>query len=269
MPFIPRKLNTKNSNLDWINLIAGLHDLQCDCTEPLKHTIEEIHKQEPSLQPSKCLTTEKATTEDDGFGTRRPRGPFRRRWWRRRRNYRRYYGVRRKRKLPFLKLIQWQPQYIRKLRVCGTLPLYITTNARVANNLTLYKDTIAPHYVPSMGGFSITQITLQALYQQFYKGRAWWTQSTNDFPLIRYLYCNMYLYRAESSDYMITFHNCYPMKASLEAYQATQPSMMLIHPHRHIMRCKKHNYIKKPYRKIKIHPPAQLKNQWFFLKRYS
>nr|UGV38060.1 MAG: ORF1 [TTV-like mini virus] len=200
------------------------------------------------------------------FWTRRPRGPFRRRWWRRRRNYRRYYGVRRKRKLPFLKLIQWQPQYIRKLRVSGTLPLYITTNARVANNMTLYKDTIAPHYVPSMGGFSITQITLQALYQQFYKGRAWWTQSTNDFPLIRYLYCNMYLYRAESSDYMITFHNCYPMKASLEAYQATQPSMMLIHPHRHIMRCKKHNYIKKPYKKIKIHPPAQLKNQWFFQK---
>lgn len=68
MPFVPRKLNTKNSNLDWINLIAGLHDLQCDCSEPLKHTIEEIYKQEPSLDPSKCLTTEKATTEDDGFG---------------------------------------------------------------------------------------------------------------------------------------------------------------------------------------------------------
>lgn len=200
------------------------------------------------------------------FWSRRPRRPFRRRRYRYRR-YRkpRYYGVR-KRKLPFLYLRQWQPQYIHKLRITGTLPLYITTNARVANNLTLYKDTIAPHYVPSMGGFSITQITLQALYQQFTKARAWWTTSTDDFPLIRYTGCNIYLYRAESSDYIITFHNCYPMKITLEGYQATQPSMMLIHPHRKIMRCKKHNYIKKPYKKLHIKPPAQMTNKWFFQK---
>lgn len=30
------------------------------------------------------------------------------------------------------------------------------------------------------------------------------------------------------------------------------------------MRCKRHNPIKKPYKKKKIHPPAQMSNKWFF-----
>lgn len=197
--------------------------------------------------------------------TWRSRGPFRRRYWRKpRRRY--YYRSVRKRKLPFLYLKQWQPQYIRKLTISGTLPLYLTTHSRLSHNATLYLETIAPHYLPSNGGFTITQITLNGLYKLFSQARAWWTQGNADFPLIRYTGCTITLYRAESSDYVFTTHNCYPMKASIEAYQSTQPSLMLLQKGRKIIRCKSKNYLKKPYKKLHIHPPAQLKNQWFFQK---
>nr|UGV36483.1 MAG: ORF1 [TTV-like mini virus]UGV37416.1 MAG: ORF1 [TTV-like mini virus]UGV38488.1 MAG: ORF1 [TTV-like mini virus] len=201
------------------------------------------------------------------FWTRRPRRPFRRRFWRRptrRRNY--FYGVRKKQKLPYLYLRQWQPTYIHNLRITGTIPLYATTHARVANNATIYKDTIAPHFVPSLGGFSITSFTLNGLYQQFKKARAWWTTGNRDFPLIRYLYCKIYLYRSNSSDYIFSVHNCYPMKAPLEAYQACQPSIMMITKGRKVIRCKTNNFRAKPYKVLKVHPPAQFKNNWFFQK---
>lgn len=67
--FVPRKLNTKNSNLDWINCICQIHDLQCDCGKPLIHTIQEIKKQEPSIDLKQCLGGgEDPTKEEDVIG---------------------------------------------------------------------------------------------------------------------------------------------------------------------------------------------------------
>nr|UGV42235.1 MAG: ORF1 [TTV-like mini virus] len=193
---------------------------------------------------------------------RRPRGLFRRRLWRTKR--RRRYPVRRK--LPFLRLKQWQPRYINKLKVTVTVPLYATTKDRINHNSTLYLDEIAPHNVPSLGGFSINVFTLNTLYELFLQGRAWWSHSNNDKPLIRFTGTKILLYRAESSDYVFKYFNCYPMVVSMEAYNSTQPTFMTLSKNHLIMRCKKHNYIKKPYHKIKVHPPAQLTNKWFFQK---
>nr|UGV36565.1 MAG: ORF1 [TTV-like mini virus]UGV42406.1 MAG: ORF1 [TTV-like mini virus] len=200
------------------------------------------------------------------YWTRRPRGPFRRRVWRRRRRRNYFSGVRKKQKLLYLPLKQWQPQYIRKLTVSCTLPLFITTHSRVGNNMTPYLETIAPHFVPSFGGFSVNQMTLNSLYALFTKGRAWWSQSTEDYPLIRFLGTKVQLFRADNFDYIVCIHNCYPMRSTLETFQACQPSMMLIQKGRKLIRCKKSNNFKKPYKKFFVHPPAQFKNQWFFQK---
>nr|UGV36690.1 MAG: ORF1 [TTV-like mini virus] len=197
---------------------------------------------------------------------RRSRGLFRRRLWRKR--WRRHrYRVRRK--LPFLTLKEWQPKRIQKLKITGTLPLYATTSERVANNMRLYEDEISPHFVPSLGGFSITQFTLKALYQLFQRGRAWWTQSNTDLPLIRYTGCTMKFYRAESSDYIVLYHNCFPMIPNLDTYNSTQPTIMQLNNKHKILRCKKHNYIKKPYTKVHIKPPSQMTNKWFFQKELA
>lgn len=65
------KILTPNNKLDWINLIASVHNLVCSCNRPLAHTIEEILIQEPQLKihiPERCLTgttTEPGTAVDD------------------------------------------------------------------------------------------------------------------------------------------------------------------------------------------------------------
>lgn len=68
----PPTTSLSNKKYDWINLIVGIHNLQCGCDDPLKHTVEEIHNQEPSLKPQipKWLTTgnDPGAPDDDGFG---------------------------------------------------------------------------------------------------------------------------------------------------------------------------------------------------------
>nr|UGV35018.1 MAG: ORF1 [TTV-like mini virus] len=209
---------------------------------------------------------------------RRPR-PWRRRLWRRRlrpsirgRFYRRRYRKRfykrrvRKRKLKFLHLKEWQPSRIRKLKIKGTLPTYITTKDRVTNNLRLYEDEFAPHLVPSMGGFSITTFTLGALYELFQKGRCWWTHSNDELPLIRYTGCQMKLFRSEKSDAIYTYFNCLPMNVTVETYNSTQPVIMQLSKNRKIVRCKQANYSKKPYVKLRIKPPAPFESRWYTQK---
>nr|UGV36576.1 MAG: ORF1 [TTV-like mini virus] len=195
--------------------------------------------------------------------------PFvRRRLWRRRRRHQ--YRVRRPRKkLPYLRLKEWQPQFIRKMKVICILPLFITTHSRLSHCMNLYINSVAPQYLPSNGGFSVTKITLQGLYELFQKGRAWWTQSNDDYPLIRYTGCQIKLYKAESSDYTFVYHNCLPMNATLQTFQSCQPNMLQLNKRHITMRCKKWNPYKRPYKKIKIHPPAQYQNKWYFQQQFA
>lgn len=198
---------------------------------------------------------------------RRFRPPFRRRLWRRRKRPYRYRV--RKRKLPFLHLKEWQPRFIDRLKITGLIPLYITTSDRIANNLRLYEDEIAPHGVPSLGGFSVTVFTLRSLFQLFQKGRAWWTRSNNELPLIRYTGCTFKFFRPEASDAIVTWHNCFPMIPNIDTYNSTQPTIMQLSRYHKLLRCKKHNNIKKPYQKIKVKPPSQMTNKWFFQKELA
>lgn len=199
---------------------------------------------------------------------RRPFRPFRRRLWRKRRRHRRY-RVRKLRKLKFLHLKQWQPRRIVKLKCKGTIPLYITTNDRISFDLRLYENEITPHYVPGLGGYSITNFSLSALYQLHRQGRCFWTHSNNDLPFIRYTGCTMYFYRAESSDYIINYHNCSDLTPNMLTFNSAQPSIMQLNNRHKIIRCKSKNYSKKPYTKIKIKPPSQLTNQWFLQKDFA
>lgn len=77
--YIPKKYNTKSTQIDWVNSLVHIHDLQCACNDPLEHTTATIFRQEPNLRFNKeekqliekCLTTgEKDTTPiaEDAFG---------------------------------------------------------------------------------------------------------------------------------------------------------------------------------------------------------
>lgn len=132
--------------------------------------------------------------------------------------------------------------------------------------MRLFEDVFAPHLVPSLGGFSITTFSLSAFFQLFLKGRCWWSHSNTEWPYIRYTGCRLTFYRSDSSDYIIKYHRCPPMTPTLETYNATQPAIMQLGKHHKIITCKKHNNHKKPYKKLKLKPPATLQNKWYFQK---
>lgn len=135
--------------------------------------------------------------------------------------------------------------------------------------MRLYEDVVAPHYVPSLGGFSITTFSLSAFYQLFQRGRCWWTQSNNELQLIRYTGASLKLFRAESSDYIMTYHLCPQMEPTIETYNATHPIIQLLNRNHRILKCKKHNYRGKPYTRIKVKPPSEYTNQWFFQQDFA
>lgn len=59
--YIPPNYSKKQLNLQNVNAYVHIHDLTCHCKQPLKHIIEQITTQEPTLK--KWLAT---TTAEDG-----------------------------------------------------------------------------------------------------------------------------------------------------------------------------------------------------------
>nr|UGV36520.1 MAG: ORF1 [TTV-like mini virus] len=191
---------------------------------------------------------------------RRPRRAFQRRLWRRR-----HYRVRRK-KLKFIRPKQWQPYCVRKLKIRGYYPLFMTTNERTTNNLNIYLESTAPHDVPGGGGFQIANWSLETLYKEHLVLRNWWTTSNDNLPLVRYSGCKIKLYRSTSADYMFYYNNNYPMKSNLTMYQSCNPAIMMLNKHTIYMPCKQHNRNKKPYKTVRIRPPSLMESKWYFQK---
>nr|UGV39539.1 MAG: ORF1 [TTV-like mini virus] len=198
------------------------------------------------------------------YWRRRPRRFIRHRYWRRKRYYKRRYGVRKKRKLKSIILRQFQPQHIRKLKCKGTIPLFVTTSETVSRNFAMYWYEISPQFVPGGGGFSIINFKLTAFYQLFKKILCYWTQSNNTLPLIKYTGCTIKLYTSEHTDYIATYHNCLPMKPTLDTYNSTHPQMQKLNNRHMIIRCRQNRPNRKPYRKIKLRPPSQFTQKWYF-----
>nr|UGV37762.1 MAG: ORF1 [TTV-like mini virus] len=195
---------------------------------------------------------------------RRPR-----RYWKTRRYYRyRYRNAVRKRhrKLPYLRLKEWQPPYIEKLKIKGQIPLFITTSERIVNNFSMYWYENVPHLVPGGGGFSIINFSLSAFYQLFEKCQCYWTRSNNEKPLIRFTGATIKLFRSEHADYISTFHSCYPLEPTLDTYNSTHPAILTLNKRHKIVPCRQNRHYRKPYKRFKIRPPAPLQSKWFFQK---
>lgn len=77
--YIPTKDTERQKKLKWTNGIVTLHDIYCDCCNPITHTIVELFAREPVQQFSapekqlieKCLSGEDRTAithEEDIVG---------------------------------------------------------------------------------------------------------------------------------------------------------------------------------------------------------
>lgn len=143
-------------------------------------------------------------------------------------------------------------------------PLFLTTTDRISHNLIQVIDSTAPHKSPGGGGFSIMQFSMQGLYELFLKSQNWWTKSNCDLPLVRFNGVTLKFYRTEHVDYIVTIQQCYPMCCNDIMFMSTQPSIMLMTRGSIKIPCKHNSNNKKPYKRVRVSPPAQMLTRWYF-----
>nr|UGV33956.1 MAG: ORF1 [TTV-like mini virus] len=202
------------------------------------------------------------------YTRRRWRTRFRYRPWRSRRFIRRRWKRRPRRypvrKLKKLKLIQWQPRCIRKCKIIGHMPLLALTDKRHGHNYDLYEFSLVPPKIPSGGDFSIKNFTLNTLFSEHQYCRNKWTRTNTDLPLCRFLGCKFIFYQAQRMDYIVTYDIQLPLRSNLDMYQTMQPSMHGLLQNKLIIPSRETYPKKRPYYKLKIRPPTQLQNKWYF-----
>lgn len=195
---------------------------------------------------------------------RRPR-PLIRRRFRRRRTVRRFrHFFRSKRKLNKIPIRQWQPKAIRKCKIKGDLCLLTCGRGRSNHNFTLTSESYAPIQEPNGGGWSIMQLTLRALWDEFVHFRNWWTKSNQGLPLMRFLGGKFTFYRSEQTDYIVTITTCPPFEVTQETYLNTQPIRHLMNKHHILVPRLDRPWTKKPYVKKRFKPPSTYSNKWYF-----
>nr|UGV38597.1 MAG: ORF1 [TTV-like mini virus] len=195
---------------------------------------------------------------------RGPRKTFRRRrFWRRKWVRRKNFF---KRKLLKLRLTQWQPKCIRKCKIIGLLCLFQTNEHRISNNFDMYETSWVPERLPGGGGWGLKNFSLNALFDEHSHLHNIWTRTNNDLSLVRYTGAQLTLFQSEDIDYVFTYSNQLPLVSNLDMYHSMQPSIHMM-THNHItIPSKRTRKWRKPYKKIKIKPPTQLINKWYFQK---
>lgn len=128
----------------------------------------------------------------------------------------------------------------------------------------MYENSIVPEHWPGGGGFAVVKYSLETLYDMFLKCRNWWTSSNQDLPLCRYLGCSIRFYQCDNVDYVIKIQRELPARSNKLTYPSCQPNVMLMSKQKLIVPSRKNEKRRKPYKKVFIKPPPQLKTDWYF-----
>lgn len=194
------------------------------------------------------------------FRRRRPKTTIRRRkrFWVRKNKF---FKKTKKRKTLILK--QWQPELIRNTKIKGLFTVFACSQGRGSNNFIQFRDSFTPEFQPGGGGWSIIVFNLGAFFQEFERLKNVWTVSNINLPLVRYLYCKLKLYRSDNVDYVVHYNRNFPMSDNEYKHADACPLRMLSRRHKVIVASRQNNN-KKPYVSLKIKPPRQLINKWFF-----
>nr|UGV39601.1 MAG: ORF1 [TTV-like mini virus] len=215
---------------------------------------------------------------------------YRRRWnqrrkWRRRRLWRRNrktfrtrsrrrrYRVRKrkffKKKLKKLTLKQYQPSSIRRCKIKGLECIIQCNVKKISFNFQMYESSIVPNHLPGGGGMCIKTFSLDALYEAHQHCRNYWTHTNTHYPLCRYLGCKIRCYQSQTMDWVIKFINQFPMVATVDTYSETQPSILMMSKYSKKIPSKITKTRKRPYITVRMRPPAQMQNKWFFMHDIS
>lgn len=130
--------------------------------------------------------------------------------------------------------------------------------------MTLYENSFVPQHLPGGGGFSIMKFSLNTLYQQHNYVRNWWTASNKELPLVKYSGCKITLYQSDTIDYIFRYQNTFPFTATNLMYASTQPSLMMMMKNSVLVPSTQTKPLRKRKKTIKIRPPPQYMNKWYF-----
>nr|UHK05128.1 MAG: ORF1 [Torque teno midi virus] len=204
------------------------------------------------------------------YKRRKPRRRISRRRGRKapRRRYRRKrFKVRRKKKK--LHITQWQPSSIVKCKIKGLTPLVLGADGRQNRCYTDNKlETVYPK-TPSGGGFGYEQYTLKYLYSEHQAHNNIWTRSNNYKDLCRYTGCKFTVFRHQTQDFIIQYDIQPPFKQNKWSYMQTHPYLLLLQKHHKVILSKQSNPNGKLTKTIRIKPPKEMQNTWFFQSQFS
>nr|UHK04084.1 MAG: ORF1 [Torque teno midi virus] len=204
------------------------------------------------------------TRRRNKYKRRFPRRKYRR-FTRRRR--RRRGKVRRKKKAIILK--QWQPQTIRKCKIKGFTCNIVGGEGRQFVCYTDNRFGWVPAKTPSGGGFGYEKYTLKYLFDEYTRGNNIWTTSNTYLDLCRYTGCKIIFFRHPTIDFVVRYSRTLPMIVEKYSYSETHPYHMLQQKHHRVILSLRHNPRAKRTVKLKIKPPRQMVNKWFFQEAFS
>nr|UHK04259.1 MAG: ORF1 [Torque teno midi virus] len=202
------------------------------------------------------------------YRTRRKRFPRRRRRRRATRRRRRRYSKVKKKK-PFLKLLQWQPDSIRKCKIKAFTNLLQGANGMQHRNYTTDQNDWTFPKNPGGGGFSTTVFSLGYLYELYTLKKCIWTTPNANYDLCRYTGCRITFFRHPWHDFIITTQLMYPMTLNFGDYMDCHPNNMLLQQRKIILLSLKHKPNSKLHVTRKFKPPKQMVNKWFFQDMFS
>nr|UHK04269.1 MAG: ORF1 [Torque teno midi virus] len=200
---------------------------------------------------------------------RRSRRRFRRPRYRRaptRRRKRRRTKVKKKKK--FLKVIQWQPDSIRKCKIKGIDILLLGYNGSQSRDYTTVMNRWTYPRTPGGGGFSTTVFSLLFLYEQYELRKNIWTVSNTSYDLCRYTGAAFRFFRHPWADFVVSAKLMYPMSLNFTDYMNTQPLQLLLQRKHFVIPSFKNKPGGKPYVKKFFKPPKQMTNKWFFMDSF-
>lgn len=108
--------------------------------------------------------------------------------------------------------------------------------------------------------------SLSSLWEDWQHLKNVWTTSNAGLPLVRYRGVTLTFYQSPYTDYIVKVHRCYPMTDTKHMHADSAPSRMFFKRKTIKVPSLETRKKKKPYKKVKIKPPAQLQNKWYFQK---
>uniref|UniRef100_A0AAU7B8U3 Capsid protein n=1 Tax=Samektorquevirus hominid16 TaxID=3160822 RepID=A0AAU7B8U3_9VIRU len=198
------------------------------------------------------------------YRTRRARKTLRRAPRQRRYRKRRVRKI--KRKLPYLKLKQWQPDSIRNCKIVGLFNLISFGQGRQAYNFIQHVKDYCDQNFAWGGGFCISVFSLSFLFEELQFYRNIWTASNDGYDLCRYLGTTVYFYRHKYCDYVVSYKRSPPMTINRFSYPSCHPLRLLLQKKKIIVHSLKSKPKGKMYVKKHIRPPKLMTSRWFFME---